>query len=992
MRLEAGQHDDEDPNDGTGFADGDGFAEEPWTDEEDGEDEEEDEQEEEEEEKDKRSEGATSQDVRDMLEAVRQVTGIRNKGNKKDDDISFPDFLKAMRTGRAALENNGNEEEEERNEREESQEAQDLVEVMRLRYLEGLRGLVGGARAEAEAEDGLQRLLRIEAGPGQQGKPSGAKKKTKPKDKSATLLDRITQSAPPSKKRKQVSFIDSQTPSASATTSKQKLDLDDNEDEEEDEEDDDYQPGEEDEDDDLEYDSQAEDNDPDSADSPWNGINSGAVSPNSASDNFTPATKKAVDAKLRSDSASDDSSSDSSDDEEDSDSDDGSDSEDSSNDGSSSPSVQGIRPPSSSLPTQKPAPTQAAPQKDASQKEAPQKSAPFEGKSDTKRRNARRRDIKKLKYLQSQGILPSTASRVHLVEWEKRNQVSTPSNSQNKAKEEPKSKQSVTNTNNSDSDSDTDSDSDSDSSSSGSSSSSEGDDLSLPELQQSQAKPSNNQRKKQPTSDSTNDFEQRREALLEALASGGVDVRDYHSSTPDRQSDSPSSNNDLARSVAEGTSTESAPSSHVRKSRLDIGAAHRLLYSSLGVKRPQNNSDRQKVRASLAAKGQRKPVVPPTVTTTSQAGQTQQQEVMAEETTDPNLWKSRINLTAVECVLEDVEYIRPNFPFRQRWDPQMREKKRKRNASTYTDQDASKKNRHNNDYQEYYNDAEGGDALNYDAEDQTNYDDEAYYDDTYYEAGSPASGAEGEVEICDESMAAEAQLLQETTKTMHNGIHTNGDTGEYDNDLPVVPSPDELALLPILTPSLAVPGAIVTFSRLEVSAATKWAPAQAPLRVARIAAVYDEDNGSKFLELQLAKRDVPKKEYDGSGRRLFSGFDMEIEDEGSEGGNDKEGVLEVDFAEVVEGRVIEPAAASDVENVSAGEKIAEAEAEKGLVEVMTVNGHGEQADGVQPGAELVSVDVQVNINTDIDADAVTNAGTAHEVTEKVSDLRGILMA
>lgn len=682
-------------------------------------------------------------------------------------------------------------------------------------------------------------------------------------------------------------------------------------DDDEEEDDDDFEPpSEEDEDDYLaatEDEDDQEDKDANEAavsDSSWNGINSGRATPvvNPTATN----AGGAVDTKSDSDSDSDSSSSSS-------DSDDSSSSSDSSSDDESdAPSEEGVRP------AQHP-PRQTQP--------SAYRSAPFEGKAGTKKRNERRRDSKKLKYLQSQGILPATATRAEFLAWKKNDPLMANDEEGDISREQAnqsKTSRQVHPTYSSPS----------------SSSSSDEEEAPKPKSQNK-----SKQQKKKTNTFSTEDFEQRRNALLAAIANGGIDVQSPYTSAPEPQSfdQAKAADMDMTDATTETASADPVSEPAKRKNKLDLAASQRLLFSSLGVRRPKNESDRQKLRATFATQGQRKPVVQPSVTpqpAQQQESEVAQQEEEDEESTDPNLWKRKINLSAIECVLEDVEYIRPPFPFKQRWDPQMRDKKRKRASSAYTANKSAKKNHE----QDYYNDAEGGDALDYGDEggagDESYYDENGYYNDSYYQQGTEPQQEEARagavLENGDENIAAEQQLLQESTEA----IPSVSAPDDGDDDLPPLPSSEELATLPSLTPASALPGAIITFTRLEVSAATNWAPSVGPVRVAQISALYDD---GKVLELQLAKRDVPRKQYDSSGRRMFSGFEMDLEDDEEDGDNEgREGILEVDLADVMEGRVIKAAEVGSSEEMNEGsgagnETIEEDGARKVLVVEETVD-------------------------------------------------------
>ncbi|KAH0027971.1 hypothetical protein KCU78_g3791, partial [Aureobasidium melanogenum] len=567
-------------------------------------------------------------------------------------------------------------------------------------------------------------------------------------------------------------------------------------------------------------------------------------------------------------STSEESSSDS-----DSDDDTSDDDHDSSGSDSDAPSEEPINKTSSSIEALvKPKITTTPATKQApSTKQAP----PSDGKQRTRARNRRRRDAKKLAWLKSKGHLPANATRQDLKKWREENDENRVSASASDSDDESSSSESSSS---SDSDSESESESESET---------EQTETTAPPVvkkpvpmvpRQLKVKP---KAKKPLTESNSEEFNQKREALLAALQSGGVDVNN-DLSTPSEDAVM----SDAGPSTISVNENNTTPQPEVRRARLDLASSNRLLFSSLGVRAPKNDADRQRLQAKLAAQTTRKPVIKPTVATAPD-----EQPVPAEEEegpTDIDAWKSKISLSAVECApgSEEYYYSTPPFPFYQRWDPSQRIKKRKRGSQAF---DSSKLQRTeeelDNSYSEYYNDGADGDALNYgDDEDET-------------------AGAAQEAD----QEAATAQLLAESSDAA---------------DLP--PLPSDLSTLPPLTEETTLPGAIITFTQFEISAATNWAPAMSPVRTASIQHVSD----NKSLGLQLAKRDIPGRKYDSQGRRLFDKFEMITGDEEDDDADD--GFLEVELSELIEPRLLQAAGVSekgaeDKENqtVSSGEQSSE---------------------------------------------------------------------
>ncbi|KAI4717808.1 hypothetical protein E4T48_05966 [Aureobasidium sp. EXF-10727] len=552
----------------------------------------------------------------------------------------------------------------------------------------------------------------------------------------------------------------------------------------------------------------------------------------------------------------------------DSDSDDDSydDDDDSSGSDSDAPSEEPINKNSNSIEALAKLQTTAPPAKQAPPtKQAP----PSDGKQRTRARNRRRRDAKKLAWLKSKDLLPADATRQDLKKWRDENEQSRVSASESGSDDESSSSDSSSSSS-SDSDSDSDSDSESET------------EQTVEPTQPAAKKPvpmvprqlKVKPKAKKPLTEPTSDeFNQKREALLAALQSGGVDVNNDLSAPSEDAVMS-----DASPSIMSTTTTITTPQPEARRARLDLASSNRLVFNSLGVRAPKNDADRQRLQAKLAAQTTRKPVTKPTT-----AAAPVEQPAPAEEeegSTDVDAWKSKISLSAVECApgSEEYYYSTPPFPFYQRWDPSQRIKKRKRGSQAF---DSSKLQRTeeelDNSYSEYYDEGADGDALNYgDDEDET-------------------AGAAQEAD----QEAATAQLLAESSDAA---------------DLP--PLPSDLSTLAPLTEETTLPGAIITFTQFEVSAATNWAPAMSPVRTASIQFVSDNKN----LGLQLAKRDIPGRKYDRQGRRLFDKFEMITGDEEDDDVDD--GFLEVELSELIDPRLLQAADAAAT-SVESGEESGE---------------------------------------------------------------------
>lgn len=308
----------------------------------------------------------------------------------------------------------------------------------------------------------------------------------------------------------------------------------------------------------------------------------------------------------------------------------------------------------------------------------------------------------------------------------------------------------------------------------------------------------------------------------------------------EQDEDTPMTTGDATTSQSElQTSPESRRKS---RSKLDLASSNRLIFGSLGVRTPRNKADQDALRAKLSDK--KRGNVIGLESAKPKLVEPMQSEVVTSQPLekDINAWKLKIKLSAVECFDEAVVLSTPPFPFKQRWDPQQRPtgKKRKRSSQFQADEDVVTQ-------EESF-----GPGLNYD----DNVDD-----------------------------------LQQTMGLIHDS------QGE---DLPSLPAVME-TLTELEMTDVRV-GAVIAFKQLLVSQATKWAPL---LSAYQTALVTDVDTEFDLLTLQLAKRDIPDApyEYDTNGNRVYGKFEVPTEDEGDV----IDGRLELTFIELIEPKLIRAA-------------------------------------------------------------------------------------
>jgi hypothetical protein len=372
------------------------------------------------------------------------------------------------------------------------------------------------------------------------------------------------------------------------------------------------------------------------------------------------------------------------------------------------------------------------------------------------------------------------------------------------------------------------------------------------------------------------DLATQRQQLLQSIASGGVEIGANGKAVREESGDEGPEvhSNRMAAEHAALTErlyreninsmTEDASASPGAPNRrgLDMSSAERLLYGSLGVRAPKTQEQKDALQRKLAG---RQGTAAPKSKSKAQPKQPDIAEAEAEEE-DPDAWLQRIDLRAVECCEEGVELSTPPFPFYQRWDSQYR-KKKNRNMAAYAN--APRKRRRGNqgnmvgefvESYDKYNQDGSGDVLDYDGDG----------------AGD---------EDWDQDDLAEQQLLSEVNANLPV------------DDFPALP--ENVSSLPALTSEDAQSGDYVTYTELVCSPATSWQP----LMLTRTVQLMEKDGEN--WKVKLAVRDLPPKEYDADGNRVYGKFEMEeMSDDGEESGED-ERVKVMAFADLNEARLLE---------------------------------------------------------------------------------------
>lgn len=343
----------------------------------------------------------------------------------------------------------------------------------------------------------------------------------------------------------------------------------------------------------------------------------------------------------------------------------------------------------------------------------------------------------------------------------------------------------------------------------------------------------------------------------------------------------------LAAVEVPASRTTPAPDSQHRRSKLDMSGAKRMLFGSLGLRTPKTKDDEMKTREKLMKDV--RPIKEP------QINEKIDQDLHVAAVAEDESWKDKIDLRAVECCYEGIELSTPPFPFVQRWDPQQQRGYKMSNAKKRK----GKKRKRNND--DYYEDASynlRNKAVRLNEDDWPRQEAEREPSIEKANAKSKDHRERSHDENFEDSIKANEQLLHENEDASADTLVEIEET----NDLP--PLPEDLSICSSLTLNTAAKGKIVAFKQLEMSAETNWQPKISEYRTAIVDAILEDGT----LSMMLAKRDQPLKDiqYDEqTGERLYSKFEMPgYHDENSE---DNDGKIEISFDELINPVLIEAA-------------------------------------------------------------------------------------
>ncbi|KAL8654489.1 MAG: hypothetical protein Q9226_003421 [Calogaya cf. arnoldii] len=257
---------------------------------------------------------------------------------------------------------------------------------------------------------------------------------------------------------------------------------------------------------------------------------------------------------------------------------------------------------------------------------------------------------------------------------------------------------------------------------------------------------------------------------------------------------------------------------------------------------------------------------------------------------DDNIrWQDKIELSAVECCHDGIELSTPPFPFVQRWDPQ--QQRGYGPGQTGFSQKSKKRKRNNRNYEASFEPVEDDTAL--DPKPRIANDVGARFDDNTN--GSSAGPVPIDRIASDENLkAANDQLLWETEETSGD-VHKESDPPE---DLPQLP--EDVSALPDLKQAACSAGMIIAYKQLDMSAATNWQPLYSPYRTALVDSVLDDGT----LLVKMALRDQPSEErqyHPDTGERIYTKFEMP----GYHENESNNGLRELAFGELIDPKLIQ---------------------------------------------------------------------------------------
>lgn len=330
-----------------------------------------------------------------------------------------------------------------------------------------------------------------------------------------------------------------------------------------------------------------------------------------------------------------------------------------------------------------------------------------------------------------------------------------------------------------------------------------------------------------------------------------------------------------------------------RRSRLDLGAASRLLFGALGKRAPKTKKDEDNLRTGFMKD------VRPVLNPKSADEIPEVVEEVAEE--DPEAWRENINYRAVECCHDDVVLSEPPFPFEQRWDPQQR------GGWSQKAKSGGKRKQDLRDQSQFY-ETQRSFKKQKQRKGKQNYADE--YSDAPYEP----SYEDYSMDLSYGDPTQDATILSDRLEgnidtQLFDRLNEDASAGFNQGPEDLAPLPIDLSSLPDLQEGQAIPGVTIAFQQLVMSEETNWTPQFSAYRTAIVISILD--NGDLRLSLALRDREQRQKRYDEeTGRRIYGRFEMpEYSDDEEEDAMEDDGMLTLSFKSLLKAKIVQDAPA-----------------------------------------------------------------------------------
>jgi hypothetical protein len=325
--------------------------------------------------------------------------------------------------------------------------------------------------------------------------------------------------------------------------------------------------------------------------------------------------------------------------------------------------------------------------------------------------------------------------------------------------------------------------------------------------------------------------------------------------------------------------------------RSDAGAAaRRMIIAGLGMKTPKTKQDEDRLRNHFMKNI--RPVTIPKVT--EQTPPVTVNDVVDE---DPDAWRNVINYRAVECCHDGIELSEPPFPFVQRWDPQQqvskpgcsKRKRNQRNQEQYYDEPSSSKKQQLSS-QEGKKGKRGTRNTAQTSLQDWNTEINAYEELSFDQSFQEDSFMQN-VQHSHENQLPNDSVKRDVNKQPMKYIIEGAST--VPDDLALLP--EDPSTLPDLSAEEVKVGMTIAFKQMEMTEA--WTPQISTYKTAIV--IFAPEGGE--LHLALAQRDRKQSTYDvETGEKIYGKFEMPMEDDEDE----DEGKIYVTLDELIEPKIV----------------------------------------------------------------------------------------